>query len=251
MDYGLHFGCCIDLMRTLATGSVHLMLVDSPYGNTDLPFDKQAVDWVAWWAEAKRVLAPNGIIICFACESFTLDLILSNRPWYRYRMVWAKSKASRYADTSWRPLAGHEDLVVFAPAPKSATYNPQKTNYTGPAKSTKRKAIKQAHYKGQRYAAEYLDNGTRYPTTVMEYASVGTTAAHYNPTAKPVPLIQELVLTYSNQGDVVLEPFAGDAPTAHACENTGRYYIGSEIDLQQYEWSQAHLAKKSPLFASQ
>lgn len=236
-------------MRTLPTGSVHLIICDSPYGNTDLPFDRQPVNWPAWWAEAKRVLAPNGVIICFACEAFTLDLIASNRPWYRYRMVWVKSKASRYCDTPWRPLTTHEDLVVFAPAIKAATYNPQKKPYTGPAKNTKRKPVTMGHYKGQRYAAEYVDDGTRFPTTVLEYASIGSGAVHLNKTAKPVPLIQELVLTFSNRGDVVLEPFAGDAPTGHACENTGRRYYGCEIDPIQYEWSAVQLVKKSTLFS--
>lgn len=249
MNYGLHFANCIDFMRGQPDGVFNLMVVDSPYNNTDLGFDKQPVDWAAWWPEAERTLAPNGVIICFAAESFTLDLILSNRPWYRYRSVWVKSKASRYLD-KWRPMTGHEDLVVFAPKIKSAVYNPQMVPYTGSPKSTKRKQTKQSHYKSQHYAAEYVDNGTRYPTTVMYYPSVGTTAPHLNPTAKPVPLIQELVLTYSNPHDVVFEPFAGDAPTAHACENTNRRYVGCEVNLQQYEWSRAHLAQKQPLFSA-
>jgi len=249
MKPGLHLGCCLDLMRALPAASVHLIICDSPYANTDLAFDKQPIDWPAWWIEARRVLAPTGVIVCFAAEAFTLDLIASNREWYRYRRVWVKSKASRYLDAEWRPLAAHEDVIIFAPAIRSATYNAQKTTYTGPPKSTKRKDTKQSHYKSQRFAAEYKDDGTRHPTTILSFASVGTTAPHFNPTAKPLALIQDLVLTYSNRGDTVLEPFAGDAPTAHACQNTGRTYYGAEINLQQYEWSAAHLARKAPLFA--
>lgn len=250
MNYGLHLADCIAYAGTLPAGSVSLVICDSPYENTDLAFDKQPVDWHAFWAEMRRVLVPTGVVVCFAAESFTLDLIASNREWYRYRRVWCKSKASRYLDAEWRPLAAHEDVVIFAPAIKSATYNAQKVSYVGPPKSTKRKDTKQSHYKSQRFAAEYKDDGTRHPTTLLDFASVGTTAAHFNPTAKPVALIQDLVLTYSNPGDLVLEPFAGDAPTAHACENTNRRYIGCEINLQQYNWSQAHLSQKQPLFAS-
>jgi site-specific DNA-methyltransferase (adenine-specific) len=249
MKLGLHLGSYAHLLNDLEDGSVNFWLVDSPYGNTDLGFDKQPVDWQGeFWPLIRRKSAPNAVVACFACESFTLDLSASNREWYRYRRVWVKSKASRYLDADWRPLAAHEDIVVFAPAIRSATYNPQMRAYSGPPKSTKRKETKQSHYKSQRFAAEYEDNGTRYPTTVMEYASVGTTAPHFNPTAKPIALVQELVLTYSNPGDLVVEPFAGDAPAGHACENTGRRYIGCEVNLEQYEWSQAHLARKSPLF---
>jgi DNA modification methylase len=239
----LHFGCCIAYMRTLATSSVQLIICDSPYENTDLPFDKQPVDWPAWWDEAKRVLSSTGVIVCFAAESFTLDLIASNRAWYCYRRVWVKSKGSRYLDKAWRPMTAHEDIVVFAPAIRSSTYNPQKTTHTGPKKNTTRKETKQSHYKSQRYAPAYEDDGTRYPTTVMYYPSVGTSAPHFNSTAKPLPLIQELIATYSNPGDCVLEPFAGDAPAGRVCPKLGRFYRGCEINLPQHLWSQQELAK--------
>ena len=241
MSYYLHFGCCIAYMRTLASDSVHLIICDSPYENTDLPFDKQPVDWPAWWAEAKRVLAPNGVIICFAAEGFTLDLIASNRPWYCYRRVWVKSKGSRYLDKAWRPMTAHEDLVVFSPSIRSSIYNPQKTTHTGPKKNTQRKEIKQSHYKSQRYAASYEDDGTRYPTTVMYYPSVGSSAPHFNATAKPLGLVEELVLTYSNVGDVVLEPFGGDVPTGVACLKNSRVYHGCENEQGQYTWSATRL----------
>jgi site-specific DNA-methyltransferase (adenine-specific) len=241
--YHLHFGNCLDYLRTLATASVALLLIDSPYENTDLPFDKQPVDWPAIWVEIKRVLTAAGIVLCFACESFTLDLIASNRAWYCYRRVWVKSKGTRYLDKAWRPLATHEDIVVFSPAIRSSTYNPQKTYSTGPRKNTQRKTIKQSHYKSQRYAAAYEDDGTRYPTTVLYYPSVGTTAPHFNPTAKPLALFEEFVLTYSNPGDKVVELYAGDAPAGLACIKYGRQYHGCENDPVQYQWSAARLRK--------
>lgn len=250
LNPGLYFGSYADVLQGLPDGSIKLWIVDSPYGNTDLAFDKQPVDWQGeFWPLVRQKSAPNAVVVCFACEAFTIDLILSNRAWYRYRMVWAKTRASRYPDISWRPLAGHEDLVIFAPAIKSSTYNPQKRLYDGPKKHTKKKSVKDAHYQGQRYAPEYIDDGTRFPTTILDYPSVGTGAPHFNQTAKPVAMVQELVLTFTNEGDNVAEPFAGDAPAAHACQNTNRRYWGAENNLKQYEYSQAQLANKSPLFA--
>jgi site-specific DNA-methyltransferase (adenine-specific) len=241
--YHLFAGPCLDMLRAQPTGSVRLHIVDSPYGNTDLGFDKQPPDWSVLWPELERTLAPDGTIICFACEDFTLDLIASNRTLYRYRRVWVKSKGSRYLDKGWRPMTAHEDLVVFQPNPKAAVYNPQKTTHTGPRKHIKRKAIKQAHYQGQRFAAEYKDDGTRYPTTVMYYPSVGTTADHFNPTAKPLPLLQELVETHTNTGDNVCECFAGDAPAGRVCLPLGRRYVGAEINPEQHAWSLERLRK--------
>jgi hypothetical protein len=246
----LHFGSYVDVLQGLPDGSINLWIVDSPYGNTDLAFDKQPVDWAGeFWPLVRRKSAPNAVVVAFACEVFTLELIASNREWYRYRMVWIKSRASRYPDKAWRPLAGHEDVVVFAPAPKAATFNPQKKAHVGPKKNCQRKANKTPHYNATRLATAYEDDGTRYPTTVLDYASIGTTAPHFNPTAKPVSMVQEFILTFTNRHDNVAEPFAGDAPAGHACQNTGRNYWGAEINLQQYEYSQAQLANKSPLFA--
>lgn len=244
----LHHGSCLDYMRSKPDGFFNLIICDGPYLITGLPFDKQPLDWAAVMGEMKRTLAPNGVIVCFAAENFTLDLIALNRAWYQYRRVWVKSRASRQYDANWRPLSGHEDIIIFSPAIKKATYNPQKRVHTGRKKNITRKADAAQHYNKAK-GDTYIDEGLRHPTTVLDYPSVGTTAEHFNATAKPKALIQELVLTYSNPGDEVYEPFAGDAPGAHACLPTGRNYHGSDTNPEQIEWSEAHLNSKFPLFA--
>ena len=57
----------------------------------------------------------------------------------------------------------------------------------------------------------------------------------YHPTQKPSELIQMLIEQYSNKGDLVLDPFLGSGTTAVACVNTGRHYIGFELDPQYYD----------------
>lgn len=242
MPYRLHLGDCISHMRGMPAASVALIICDSPYENTNLPWDKQPVDWAVWWAEVRRVLKPNGVVVCFAAEAFTLDLAASNREWYRYRRVWHKSKATRQYDANWRPLCDHEDLIIFSPDIKSATYNPQMRPHVGPKKAATRKPNAAAHY-GSDKGNVYHDNGTRHPTTVMYYPSVGTTAPHFNQTAKPLGLMRELVLTYSNPGDVVLSTFMGDGPEGEACIETGREFEGCEIRPEQYEWTAARLRR--------
>jgi site-specific DNA-methyltransferase (adenine-specific) len=109
-------------------------------------------------------------------------------------------------------------------------------------------------YNDPAVSAAYEDDGTRYPTTVLYYPSVGTTAPHHNPTAKPLGLVEELVLTYSNPGDVVVEPFGGDVPAGVACLKNGRQYYGCENDQPQYEWSKLRLqaaAAKPTIFSLQ
>ena len=57
----------------------------------------------------------------------------------------------------------------------------------------------------------------------------------YHPTQKPSELIQMLIEQYSNEGDIILDPFLGSGTTAVACVNTNRHYIGFELDPQYYD----------------
>lgn len=57
-----------------------------------------------------------------------------------------------------------------------------------------------------------------------------------NPTAKPDGLFEVLIENSSNKGDLVLDPFMGSGTLARACKNTGRNYIGFDIDQRQVEW---------------
>lgn len=52
---------------------------------------------------------------------------------------------------------------------------------------------------------------------------------------KPVPLFEEFILNSSNEGDIVLDPFAGSCSTAMACINTNRHYIVFEKEKEYYD----------------
>ena len=56
-----------------------------------------------------------------------------------------------------------------------------------------------------------------------------------HPTQKPVALLEYLIKTYTNEGDVVLDPFLGSASTCVAAVNTNRHYIGFELDPQYFQ----------------
>ena len=56
-----------------------------------------------------------------------------------------------------------------------------------------------------------------------------------HPTQKPLKLIRRLLLDFSNEGDLICDPFFGSATCAHACYNTNRNFIGFELDRGYYE----------------
>ena len=77
------------------------------------------------------------------------------------------------------------------------------------------------------------DSTERYPRSVWKFSKdVQKSALH--PTQKPVALIEELIKTYTNPGDLVLDSCAGSCTTAIAAINTGRNYICIEKDEEIY-----------------
>jgi site-specific DNA-methyltransferase (adenine-specific) len=68
-------------------------------------------------------------------------------------------------------------------------------------------------------------NGNKYKSNVLEYAK---SYNHFHPTEKPVDLLEDLILTYSNEGDLVLDFTMGSGSTGVACKNLNRDFIGIE-----------------------
>ena len=77
---------------------------------------------------------------------------------------------------------------------------------------------------------ESLD-GKRLPTTVLKFNRV---ERPQHPTQKPVDLLEWLIKTYTNEGDLVLDNCMGVGSTGMACKNVGRNFIGIELDEKYY-----------------
>lgn len=234
MTLDLICGEALDVVSALPSASVPAIITDPPYGNTELAFDQQPVDWARLWPELRRVLTSTGVIVMFAADLFTVDMIQAARDLYRYRLVWEKTRSTGFLDANQRPLRTHEDLIVFAPRLKSSTYNPQKRpaeRYTSP---TVRKAPKgDTHWGAEKNKGEWADDGTRHPTSVLRFPSIRSQDT-VHPTQKPVELMKFLVASYTNPGDVVLDPFMGSGSTGVACMSLGRQFWGVERDTAYF-----------------
>ena len=78
--------------------------------------------------------------------------------------------------------------------------------------------------------------GNTYQSPVMRYASEsGGAFKRYHPTQKPVKLIEEIIKIHSNSGELVLDPFMGSGTTAISAINTGRKFVGFELDKKYYD----------------
>lgn len=230
-------GDCHKLMQDLEPGSVAGIITDFPYNTTNCDFDKQPFDLGKFWPNAKRVLKPGGVVISTASQPFTTTLINSNPSWFREELIWIKTNTPDFLNANRRHLKRHESIVVFREF-GAGTYNPQKT--AGKPYAIKRKAERPVQLSGMR-ANTINTSGDRYPTSVIAITNSYNDGEH--PTQKPVPLYEYLIRTYTNPGDLVLDPCAGSCTTGLAAYNTGRQFICMEEREDYYQIGVRRLAE--------
>ena len=236
-------GDCLELMRGLPDQSIGMVLADLPYGVTACHWDK-VIDLAAMWVQFKRLIQPKRACVFTATQPFTTDLICSNRDWFKYSMVWAKSHSSGHLTCKVKPLQQHEDILIFGEE-GALLYNPQTTKRRPWEKVGKRSKLTTCYNKANVKSERTIAEDEAYPRSITYFPHDLDRGIH--PTQKPVALFEYLIRTYTNPGDVVLDPTAGSMTTAIAAMNTGRGYVCIEKDPDEYRkglWRvQAHIAK--------
>lgn len=210
-----------------------MILCDLPYGQTRHNNWDIIIPFESLWTQYKRIIKNNGIIVLFANGLFTAELMLSNKKMWKYNLVWEKTQPTGFLNAGKMPLRSHEDICIFYS--KLPTYNPQKS-----AGHT-RKVSKAEHKVGCKKTTDYgkhdlksYDSTERYPKSVWKFAKdIQKSALH--PTQKPVALLERLIKTYTNEGEVVLDNCMGSGSTGVACINTNRKFIGFELDEGYFE----------------
>jgi site-specific DNA-methyltransferase (adenine-specific) len=224
-------GDCLEKMWLIPDSSIDYICSDLPYGKTKNKWDV-IIDPDKLWEQVWRVAKPNAAIKFFGQDKFTAMMMLSTR-WHRYNLIWEKTSVTGHLNAKRQPMRCHEDMMLFYK--KQPTYNPQKT--TGHP----RKVSAVSHKRGSKKTTNYGEHGLtsydsteRYPRSVWKYATDKQSAALHS-TQKPVALLEESVLTYSNEGEVVLDLCSGSGSLAEACINTNRDFVIIEKDLIEFE----------------
>ena len=220
-------GDCLELMKDIPDGSVDMVLTDPPYGTTACKWDS-VIPFEPMWEQLKRITKPDGAIVLFGSQPFTSALVMSNPKMFKYSWYWEKSKPSNFLNAKKQPMRKIEDILVFCKRP--TVYYPQglvigKQNSNSGRENTYG-AVKKSWTQDITY--------TNYPHNILRYPNVvGSSAAH--PTQKPVALMEYLIKTYTNEGETVLDFTMGSGTTGVACVNTGRRFIGIELDDNYFE----------------
>lgn len=229
-------GDCLEVMSNIPDDSIDALITDPPYYTTHLKFDKESkINFELFFKEAHRICKSKAPVICFSQQPFTTDLIVANRKNYRVEWIWEKSLAMGFLNAKKRPLRAHENIVIFSEKGWH-TYNPQKIRVHNKKKKVqKRNGYITRHYNQKQ--VDSVDDGTRYPRSVVKYRNVSKSwdKTAFHPTQKPLELLELLVKTYSNPGELIFDPFSGSAVTAIAAIRNNRKYLVVEKDPAFYE----------------
>jgi len=227
-------GECLEVMKTIESGSVDAIITDPPYGTTACKWDN-VIDFELMWEQLNRIIKPNGAIVLFGSEPFSSALRMSNIKNYKYDWIWEKTQATGHLNAKKQPLRSNELISVFYN--KQCIYNPQKTQGHKPMNTGVRKLSVQNKTEVYGKATKELPfggNTDRYPRTNIVFKS-DKQKNYKHPTQKPVALMEYLIKTYTNENETVLDFTMGSGSTGVAAKNTNRNFIGIEMDEKYFD----------------
>jgi site-specific DNA-methyltransferase (adenine-specific) len=222
-------GDCLIEMQNIPDKSIDAIICDLPYGTTACKWDT-VIPFEPLWVQYKRIIKDNGAIVLFGSQPFTSALVMSNPKWFKYSLVWNKKQKVGMLNCKRMPLRMHEDILLFYN--KQCIYNPimEKGKYRDKKISPK----KGFETYGQLNNPIENFNDDYYPSSILEYTNANQKIKQH-PTQKPVPLLEYLIKTYTNEGDTVLDNTMGSGTTGVACKNLNRNFIGIEMDENYFE----------------
>ena len=217
-------------MKDIPDKSIDCIITDLPYGTTQCKWDT-VIPFELLWEQYNRIIKENGAIVLFGTEPFSSHLRLSNLKNYKYDWIWDKIKGTGFLNAKRQPMRNHELISVFYK--KQCTYNPQKTYGHKKKKSYRSKDLQTDVYGEMKNDYTY-ESTERYPRSIQVF-STDTQNSSLHPTQKPVALIEYLIKTYTNEGEIILDSCMGSGTTGVACRNLNRRFIGIEMDKKYFE----------------
>lgn len=242
-------GDCLEVMQDLIDQGVKVdaVICDPPFGTTKCKWDT-IIPLDQMWLKIENLCAVNTPKLIFGQDPFSSHLRISNINQYRYDWIWEKDKGANWMFANKQPMKVHELVSVFYK--NQPIYNPQKT--LNPKGTSKRHLSKNPskitanvrevmgdswketkmddiqNYHGKNYEPDKL-----LPRSIQYFARESRGKVH--PTQKPVALMEYLIKTYTNEGDVVLDFAMGSGTTCLAAKNLNRQYIGIEKEKEYFD----------------
>ena len=231
-------GDCLEKLTYLPDESIDMILCDLPYGTTRNHWDSE-IPLDELWYHYRRIIKPRGVIALTSQGLFTARLIMSNTSWFRYKLVWVKSKSTNFLNARRQPLRQHEDICVFYR--QQPDYNPVMQNSTPYDKGVRKDQYTGSY--GDFKPVHVTSTGERFPTDTLycKTAESETGGRVWHPTQKPVALGRYLIRMFTREGDIVLDNAFGSGSFLVAAAMEKRRYFGIEKN------EEGRLFKKEPI----
>jgi len=230
-------GDCLEEMAKLPDNSIDLVLADPPYGTTYCKWDT-VIPFAPLWEQLHRITHKTTPVVLTAVQPFTSFLICSNKRHYKYSWTWRKPTPTGFLNAKKQPLRVTEDVVVFYRS--QCHYTPQMRQGFKPyARSGKREKLHPHYNRFSDLMRRSCSDGERYPINLLDYKRDRPST---HPTQKPVALLSYLIETYTKPGHTVLDFTMGSGSTGVACHETGRNFIGIELDKGYFDGASKRLA---------
>ena len=237
---------CLEGMKRIPDGTIDAVICDLPYGTTACAWDS-VIPLEPLWEQYRRVLKHQGSVLLFGSEPFSTMLRMSNLKWYKYDWIWQKFHPSGFQHAKNMPLKDYEIISVFSAAgmghanllgDNRMTYNPQGLQSCHVIEHSKKGKFNNVVGKRPSHKDTIVRDICNYPRMILKYDNQSG-EIHNNvrihPTQKPVDLLRYLVLTYTNEGDTVLDNCMGSGTTAIACIKERRHFIGFELSKEYFD----------------
>ncbi len=222
-------GDCLEVMPQIPSGSIDMILCDLPYGTTACKWDT-IIPLEPLWAEYKRIIKKHGAIVLTASQPFTSALVMSNPKGFKHEWVWDKVRPSGFQVAKYKPMQRHESVLVFTSKGERVNYFPIMELRDKPVKGRVTSSSESSPLK-------YSDSKTRIytyknPQSIIKFSKPNRTV---HPTQKPVALLEYLIKTYTNEGEIILDNCMGSGSTGVAAINTNRKFIGIELEQNYFD----------------
>ena len=222
-------GDCVEELKHIEGKTVDCFICDLPYGTTICKWDNK-INLDVLWIQLKRIARNDNTPYFFFCDmKLAVDIINSNRAWFRYDMVIKKSNVVGFLNSKRMPLRQHELLLVFYK--KLPTYNIADNHEVKSIHRRKQPYDKSIYGKVVRKDHKYYDPPL--PRSILNTKNDNHKRNH--PTEKSQDILEWIIKYYTNEGDMVLDPTMGSGSMGVACKTLNRKFIGIELNDEYFD----------------
>ena len=258
----IHHGDCVNLMAQLPAGSIDLTVTSPPYDGLRT-YNGYSFDFEAVAAELYRVTKEGGVVVWVVGDatvkgsetgtSFRQALHFMQCGFSLHdTMIWEKTPLPQNQHPRYSPLFEYMFILCKGSAPRA--FNPLtepsiKAGVTTTSRGQRNANDAYRHDAGNTMtisATKRRGNIWRIPTG--NNSTTKDRIAYEHPAIFPEKLAADHILSWSNLGDTVLDPFAGSGTTAKMAVANNRNYIGCEISAEYVTIARARVASLQPTF---